>query len=258
MKKLLSLLTLIIFMDNIQAQTSEQTIYRSEFMFCNFNEGKTYQDVVKEQETYEQFLEEYGLEYNRLNLQPIWDNDSEYDYVMWGNWPNGEMQYKEWGAYMNDYPAWASENDVPAQSAGDCENFVSMRNHRVFRINEDSSYDDRMFTDWRQCKLKPEADIAELKAAYAEMEQLARDTGLVDGAIHFFTPYRGFQADLPYDFLMSRIWYTSESRSASVANYPEWSAAVEESGFLEKRAKHVESCSGADTYQLDWVFSTIK
>ena len=41
MKKLLSLLTLFIFIDNIQAQTSEQTIYRSEFMFCNFNEGKT-------------------------------------------------------------------------------------------------------------------------------------------------------------------------------------------------------------------------
>ena len=46
------------------------------------------------QETYEQFLTENGLEYNRLNLQPIWDNDSEYDYVMWGNWPIGEMQYK--------------------------------------------------------------------------------------------------------------------------------------------------------------------
>ena len=49
MKKLLGLLTLFIFIDNIQAQTSEQTIYRSEFMFCNFNEGKTYQDVLAEQ-----------------------------------------------------------------------------------------------------------------------------------------------------------------------------------------------------------------
>ena len=58
MKKLLSLLTLFIFIDNIQAQTSEQTIYRSEFMFCNFNEGKTYQDVLAEQVTYEQFLKE--------------------------------------------------------------------------------------------------------------------------------------------------------------------------------------------------------
>ncbi len=256
MKRLLSLLTLFIFIDNIQAQTSEQTIYRSEFMFCNFNEGKTYQDVLAEQVTYEQFLKENGLEYNRLNLQPIWDNDSEYDYVMWGNWPNGEMQYKEWGAYMNDYPAWVAENDLPAQSAGDCENFVSMMNHRVFRINADS-YDDRMFSDWRQCTLKPRADMAELKAVFAEMEQLARDTGVGGYAVHFFTPYRGIQ-DAPYDFLMSYIWFTSEARSAGVANWPEWSALMEESGLIKKRDKHIESCTDADTYQLDWVYSTIE
>ena len=257
MKKLLSLLTLFIFIDNIQAQTSEQTIYRSEFMFCNFNEGKNYQDVLAEQAPYEQFLNENGLEYNRLNLSPIWDNDSEYDYVMWGNWPNGEMQYKEWGAYMNDYPAWASENDIPAQSAGECENFVSMRNHRVLRINSDS-YDDRMFSDWRQCTLKPRANMAELKAVFAEMEQMARDNGMGGYAVHFFTPYRGMQDELPYDFLMSYIWFTSEARSAGVANWPEWNAMMEESGLYKKRDKHIESCTGADTYQLDWVYSTIK
>ena len=257
MKKLLSLLTLFIFIDNIHAQTSEQTIYRSEFMFCNFNEGKNYQDVLAEQAPYEQFLNENGLEYNRLNLSPIWDNDSEYDYVMWGNWPNGEMQYKEWGAYMNDYPAWSSENDVPAQSAGECENFVSMRNHRVFYTST-GEYDDRMFSDWRQCKLKPQANMAELKAVYADMEKLARDNGVEGYAIHFFTPYRGFQEDLPYDFLMSYIWFTSEARSAGVANWSEFSTLMEDSGLVKKRDKHIESCSGADTYQLDWVYSTIK
>ena len=104
---------------------------------------------------------------------------------MWGNWPNGEMQYKEWGAYMNDYPAWAAENDVPTQTAGECKNYVSMMNHRVFRINADS-YDDRMFSDWRQCTLKPRADMAELKAVYAEMEQLARDRG--EGCLLYTSP----------------------------------------------------------------------
>ena len=74
----------------------------------------------------------------------------------------------------------------------------------------------------------------------------------------FFTPYRGFQDELPYDFLMSQIWYTSEARSASVENWSEWRALLEESGFFKKRDKHIESCSRADTYQLDWVFSTIE
>ena len=75
MKKIISLLTLFIFIGCIQAETSEQRVYRSEFMFCNYNEGNSYQDVLTEQASYEQFLKENGLEYNRLNLQPIWDND---------------------------------------------------------------------------------------------------------------------------------------------------------------------------------------
>ena len=51
---------------------------------------------------------------------------------------------------------------------------------------------------------------------------------------------------------MSQIWYTSEARSASVEN---WSECL---CISKKRDKHIESCSGADTYQLDWVFSTIE
>ena len=47
---------------------------------------------------------------------------------------------------------------------------------------------------------------------------------------------------------MSQIWYTSEARSASVENWSEWRALLEESGFFKKRDKHIESCSGADTY----------
>ena len=256
MKKIITLLSLFIFIDNVQAQTSEQRVYRSEFMFCNYNEGNTYQDVLAEQAPYKMFLEENGLEYNRLNLMPIWDNNAEYDYVMWGNWPNGEMQYKEWGAYMNDYPAWAEENGVTNNVAGDCKNYISMMNHRVLYTST-GEYDDRMFSDWRQCTLKPRADMAKLKAVYAEMEQLARDRGEGGYAIHFFTPYRGIQ-DAPYDFLMSYIWFTAEARSAGVSNWPEWNALMEEKGLYKERDKHIESCTDADTYQLDWVFSTIK
>ena len=77
------------------AETSDQYIHRSEFFFCNFNEGKSYADLLVEQAPYENFLKEKGLQYNRINLLPIWDNDAEYDYVMWGNWPSGQDQYTE-------------------------------------------------------------------------------------------------------------------------------------------------------------------
>lgn len=257
MKKLISLLTLLTLIGSVQAETSEQTVYRSEFMFCNYNEGFTYQDVLAEQAPYKMFLEDSGLEYNRINLMPIWDNDAEYDYVMWGNWPSGQMQYKEWGAYMNDYPAWAEENNVPAQVAGDCKNYVSMINHRVFYIST-GTYDDRMFSDWRQCTLKPNADMADLKSIYAEIEQAARDFGNKGYGVHLFTPYRGFQDDLSYDYLQMTFWYTSEARAEAVTNWREYSDYMEETGLYKKRDRHIESCSGADTYQTDWVYSTIE
>ena len=79
--------TLLIFFGSISvvSETSEQYIHRSEFFFCNFNEGKNYNDLLAEQAPYEDFLKEYDLQYNRINLTPIWDNEQEYDYVMWGN-----------------------------------------------------------------------------------------------------------------------------------------------------------------------------
>ena len=185
--------TLLIFFGSISlvSETSEQYIHRSEFFFCNFNDGKNYSDLLAEQAPYEDFLKEKGLQYNRINLLPIWDNDAEYDYVMWGNWPSGQDQYKEWGAYMNDYPSWASENDVPPQNVGDCaKGAVSMRFHSVLRLRvpmEDR--DERLFTDWRRCKFTEDADVAKLKALYAKQERLAKEFGLGGYGVSLFTPY---------------------------------------------------------------------
>ena len=246
------------FANTIVAETSEQYVDRSEFMFCKLNDGKSYQDVVAEQLPYEKFLRERGLKYNRLNLLPIWDNNAEYDYVMWGNWPDGMEQYKEWGAYMNDYPQWASDNGIPAQTAGKCENIISMMNHGVFHIRTpQEDRDERAFSDWRQCKLKPNADMVKLKSIFAKMEQAARDFGAEGYGIHFFTPYRGFQEKPPFDFLMMHHWYSAEDRAKGVEQWPEWRDYLEATGLPRQRDMHIESCSGADTYQIDWVYSSI-
>ena len=104
--------------------------------------------------------------YNRINLTPIWDNEQEYDYVMWGNWPTGQDQYTEWGAYMNDYPEWAEKNGVTSQAVGECKSTSSMRFHSVLRLRIPmEERDERIFTDSRTCKLTDDADISELKEA---------------------------------------------------------------------------------------------
>ena len=255
-----SLLTIALLMSSVTvfAETSEQYVHRSEFFFCNFNDGKSYSDLLAEQAPYEDFLKENGLQYNRINLLPIWDNDAEYDYVMWGNWPSGQEQYKEWGAYMNDYPSWASENDVPPQNVGDCaKGAVSMRFHSVLRLRlpmEDR--DERLFTDWRRCKFTEDADVVELKAFYAKQEKLAKEFGLGGYGVSLFTPYRGNQEATNRDFMMMTHWYNSDSRANMISSYREWRDLMEENDMWEERSKHIESCSGADTYQAHMIYNT--
>ena len=258
MIKLFLTITLMLSSISIFAETSEQYIHRSEFFFCNFNEGKVYKDLLVEQAPYEDFLKEKGLQYNRINLLPIWDDDAEYDYVMWGNWPSGQDQYKEWGAYINDYSEWAEKNEVPPQNVGDCEKgAVSMRFHSVLRLRvpmEDR--DERIFTDWRRCKFTEDADVSKLKALYAKQEKLAKEFGLGGYGVSLFTPYRGNQEATNRDFMMMTHWYNSESRINMISSYREWRDLMEDNGMWEERSKHIESCSGADTYQAHMVYST--
>jgi|TARA_B100001248_G_scaffold195543_1_gene150276 hypothetical protein len=254
-----SLLTITLLMSSVSAfaETSEQYVHRSEFFFCNFNEGKTYNDLLAEQAPYEDFLKENDLQYNRINLTPIWDNDQEYDYVMWGNWPTGQDQYIEWGAYMNDYPEWAEKNGVSAQVAGECKSTSSMRFHSVLRVRIPmEERDERLFTDWRTCKLTDDADISELKALYAKQEKLARDFGLKGWGVSFFTPYRGIQEEPDWDFIMMTHWYNAESRANMISSYRDYTTLLRDSGVYEERSKHIESCSGANTYQAHMVYNT--
>ena len=64
-------ITLALSSITVFSDTSEQYIHRSEFFFCNFNDGKDYIDLLEEQASYEDFLVENDLQYNRINLLPI-------------------------------------------------------------------------------------------------------------------------------------------------------------------------------------------
>ena len=44
----------------------------------------------------------------------------EYDYVLWGSWPDGQSMYEEWGSYLNDY-------EKPAEVA-DCKKWRAVYN----------------------------------------------------------------------------------------------------------------------------------
>ena len=150
----------------IVAETSEQYVVRSEFMFCKYNEGKGYNDVVEQSKQYQKFLEEKGLKYTRYVMTPIWAGKQEYDYILSGNWPDGQEQYREWGAYLNEYPQWLAEQDIDVSQAGTCSASVSMRNHAVMRIriNQDD-YDRINFVALRNCNFTETASMSELSCS---------------------------------------------------------------------------------------------
>ena len=179
---------------------------------------------------------------------------------MWGNWPSGQDQYTEWGAYMNDYPKWAEENDLPPQNVGDCEKgALSMRFHSLLRLRVPmDERDERMFTDWRRCKLTDDASITDLKALYAKQEKLAKDFGLSGYGVSMFTPYRGNQMETDWDVLMMTHWYNTESRVDLIRSYRGWRDALLDSGIMDERSKHIESCSEPDTYQSHMIYNTHK
>ena len=84
----------------VQAQEYEM---RSEFFFCNLNEGKTMADVVAQSEAYGKFSKDMGTKYAQAIMTPMHAGDtSDYDYILWGSWPDGEAMYEEWGSFAND------------------------------------------------------------------------------------------------------------------------------------------------------------
>ena len=87
------ILFVLCFVSFYANAASEQYTVRTEFTLCKYKEGKDYDDVVKYQKTYEKFLIKNELKYAKHILTPILAGETDYDFVLWGTWPNGEEMY---------------------------------------------------------------------------------------------------------------------------------------------------------------------
>ena len=95
---------------------------RSEFTYCTLNEGMTLQDVIDQSKFYGEFSKKAGTQYLQVVLTPMHAGvNNSYDYVLWGQWPDGQSMYNEWGSYTNDFWAWmaATFHKFPDQSSFD-------------------------------------------------------------------------------------------------------------------------------------------
>ena len=248
----------ILFSINISSETSDQYTYRAEFFFGNIPDGKNYEDVKEQSMEYLKFLKENNLKYGRALFIPIWSGAREYDIIEYGFWPSGQEQYKEWGAYMNDYPAWAADNsEFNGESSVDITRSISMRGVRARGIRIPKEEMDRFkFVDFRQCSYTSEGNLDNLLEINAKIEASEIELGNRAGyGEHILLPYRGLDSDIEYDFVVMRHYYSAEKRGEIITSSPDYRNMMRETGYygdLQKNAR----CGPQSTFRVEWLYNS--
>lgn len=238
----------------VQAQEYEN---RSEFFFCNLNEGKTMADVVAQSEAYGKFSKDMGTKYAQAIMTPMHAGDtSDYDYILWGTWPDGEAMYEEWGSYANGYGGWSASNsaETPDGEAGSCHRSIAMFNMGVThnRIPMDER-DEKQPIQFAQCSLKEGATMAQLYAQAAANKEKMDEGGFKGWGIHYFFPYLGFD-DVDYDFVQMNHWYSYKARGHMANN---WGDFVAENPEIASDIQLLVSCSGSNSFVSQMVFNNM-
>ena len=255
--KLIYTLIFSFFSFGLIAETSEQYTYRAEFFFGNINEGKSYEDVKNQNMEYLKFLKENDLKYGRALFVPIWAGETKYDIIQYGYWPSGQEQYKEWGAYMNKYPAWASENSEFEDEAVEDGRSISMFGVRARGIRvPNEEYDRFKFVDFRQCSFTSNGNMENLLDLNSRVESSEREMGNRAGyGVHYLRPYRGFDSDIDYDFVIMRHYYNAKSRADIVTSTPSYREMMEKEGYWKEFRENV-NCGSQSTYRVEWLYNS--
>tara|TARA_B100000029_G_scaffold515716_1_gene624194 strand:- start:41616 stop:42368 length:753 start_codon:yes stop_codon:yes gene_type:complete len=228
---------------------SEQYVVRTEVSFCKYNEGKDYDDVVKYQQEYEKFLRKNNLKYSKSILTPVLAGNNEFDFVLWGTWPDGSEMYKEYGAYLNDFKN-------PKTNPATCNGNFAFINTAARHLRIDSEdYDRIQFVDFANCKFTEESDFQELLKVSAKHEEYSRELGAEGYGVHYLRPYRGFNDDVPYDMVRMVHWYNSDKRAEAAAKWPETRDFMREKGIYAEYAKHVQ-CGQIRTFGMEWLYDS--
>ncbi|MDG1215384.1 MAG: hypothetical protein P8N17_05195 [Luminiphilus sp.] len=245
--------TLAFLMLALAAQAQEYEI-RSEFMYCNLNDGKTMQDVIAQSARYGEFSKKAGSKYNQIVLTPMHAGvNNAYDYVLWGNWPDGESMYAEWGSYTNDYWAWMAEQKETPEPAGTCTGAIAMFNsataHSRIPWEERDTWQPHQ---WADCTLNDGVTLQQVIDTQARHGELMKEAGFAGWGSHVFTPYLGFEPDWPYDYVQMNHWYTFEHRGVTA---DAWQSFLDAHPEVQEENRALSSCQRDRSYAGRLVFN---
>jgi len=226
-KTLMSLGLLIIGQSLI---ASEQTSFYAEYMLCNYNEGKTFNDVIAESRSYGEFSKSKETRYRQGILTPMHSGAElgDYDYILFGSWPSQPDMYREWGSYANDYESW-SQNMTDQEAAGTCvENYSFKETNASHQRIPSDQRDLRQPFEFLRCQYREGKSLADFLAAHRKLEAAMKEVGIDGFGVHAIEPDRGQSDTDQTDFIILRHWYSFEKRaqfSAKWSSYAELSDA---------------------------------
>jgi len=235
---------------------SQEYEARSEFTYCTLNEGKTLEDVIEQSEFYGEFSKKAGTKYLQVVLTPMHAGVStDYDYVIWGQWPDGQSMYNEWGSYTNEFWAWMAEQDEPIEMAGTCTGSIAMFNAAT--AHSRIPWEDRdawQPHQWADCTLKDGATLKQVMDTQARHGELMKAAGFEGWGTHVFTPYLGFEPDWPYDYVQMNHWYTFEHRGKTADS---WGAFLEAHPQVVEESRALASCERNRSFAGRMVFNNV-
>ena len=156
---------------------------------------------------------------------------------------------------MNDYPKWAEENSEFDDQAVNTGRSISMMGVRARGIRVPEDERDRFnFVDFRQCTFKTGGTMAKLLELNARVEASEIELGNRAGyGEHYLRPYRGFDADVGYDFVIMRHYYSAKKRADIISSVPSYREMMSENGYWDE-FRAISKCGPESTYRIEWLY----
>ena len=230
---------------------------RSEFIYCDLNDGMTLNDAAEQAREYGKFSEAAGTKYIQSMLVPIHAGQQDYDYILWGSWPDGKAMYQEWGSYLNDYDEsfTTMDEDSSSESASECKSRVAAFHTGVISNTKNmSDPDKRKPVQFAGCTLKDGVSLNDVHE-FIEMDgKMMTEFGFTGWSRGTFSPYLGFKPDYPYDFVDMIFWHSFDERGNMANNYGDF---VEKHPDLESGYNDLVECAPSNSFYNELLFDNL-
>ena len=230
---------------------------RSEFIYCDLNDGMTLNDAAEQAREYGKFSEAAGTKYIQSMLVPIHAGQHDYDYILWGSWPDGKAMYQEWGSYLNDYDEsfTTMDEDSSSESASECKSRVAAFHTGVISNTKNmSDPDKRKPVQFAGCTLKDGVSLSDVHEFIEKDGKMMTEFGFTGWSRGTFSPYLGFKPDYPYDFVDMIFWHSFDERGNMANNYGDF---VEKHPDLESGYNDLVECAPSNSFYNELLFDNL-